>query len=74
MALIDSIFQAQVEQMTTHAQANMVKQIAIARQKAEEKLAAAEARRNRKDERTAAQAEYIRQTGRIPSFPFFCCG
>ncbi|PSR98709.1 Homoserine O-succinyltransferase [Actinidia chinensis var. chinensis] len=66
--------EAQAEQMTTHAQANVVKQIAMARQKAEEKLAAAEARRNRKDERTAAQAEYIRQTGRIPSSPFFCCG
>ncbi|PSS04919.1 Serine/arginine-rich splicing factor like [Actinidia chinensis var. chinensis] len=66
--------EAQVEQMTTHAQANMVKQIAMARKKAEEKRAAAEAIRNRKAEKTAAQANYIRQTGRIPSSPFFCCG
>ncbi|KAL7211369.1 hypothetical protein ACSBR2_014278 [Camellia fascicularis] len=66
--------EAQVEQMRTHAQAKMVQKIAMARQKSEEKRAAAEARRNRQAERAAAQAEYIRQTGQIPSSSFICCG
>ncbi|KAI8000750.1 Remorin 4.1 [Camellia lanceoleosa] len=66
--------EAQVEQMRTHAQAKMVQKIAMARQKSEEKRAAAEARRNRQAERAAAQAEYIRQTGQIPSTSFICCG
>ncbi|XAR72509.1 hypothetical protein NMG60_11019176 [Bertholletia excelsa] len=66
--------EAQVEQMRAHAQAKMVKKIAMARQKSEEKRAAAEARKNRQAEKTAAQAEYIRQTGRIPSAPLMCCG
>ncbi|GMP71768.1 hypothetical protein CsSME_00030053 [Camellia sinensis var. sinensis] len=65
--------EAQVEQMRTHAQAKMVQKIAMARQKSEEKRAAAEARRNRQAERAAAQAEYIRQTGQIPSSSFICC-
>ncbi|KAL0352819.1 UNVERIFIED_CONTAM: hypothetical protein Sangu_0863200 [Sesamum angustifolium] len=66
--------EAQIEQMKAQAQAKMVKKIAMARQKSEEKRAAAEARKNRQAEKTAAQAEYIRQTGRIPSSPFVCCG
>lgn len=67
--------EAQVEQMRAQAQAKMVKKIAMARQRSEEKRAAAEARRNREAERTAAQAEYIRQTGQMPSSsPYICCG
>ncbi|KAL0398299.1 UNVERIFIED_CONTAM: hypothetical protein Sradi_2173200 [Sesamum radiatum] len=66
--------EAQIEQMKAQAQAKMVKKIAMARQKSEEKRAAAEARKNQQAEKTAAQAEYIRQTGRIPSSPFVCCG
>ncbi|KAL0442485.1 UNVERIFIED_CONTAM: hypothetical protein Slati_1971200 [Sesamum latifolium] len=66
--------EAQIEQMKAQAQAKMVKKIAMARQKSEEKRAAAEGRKNRQAEKTAAQAEYIRQTGRIPSSPFVCCG
>lgn len=66
--------EAQVEQMRAHAQAKMVKKIAMARQRAEESRAAAEARKNREAERTAAQADYIRQTGQMPSSPFICCG
>ncbi|KAK9267889.1 hypothetical protein L1049_010326 [Liquidambar formosana] len=66
--------EAQVEQMRAHAQAKMVKKIAMARQRSEEKRAAAEARKNRQAERTASQAEYIRQTGQFPSSPFICCG
>lgn len=67
-------FQAQIEQMRAQAQAKMVKKIAMATQKSEEMRAAAEARKNRQAEKTAANAEYIRQTGRIPSSPFTCCG
>ncbi|KAK3008238.1 hypothetical protein RJ639_015214 [Escallonia herrerae] len=66
--------EAQVEQMRAHAQAKMVKKIAMARQRSEEKRAAAEARKKRQAEVTTAQAEYIRQTGRMPSSSFICCG
>lgn len=60
--------------MRAQAQAKMVKKIAMARQRSEDKRAAAEARKNRDAEKTAAQAEYIRQTGRMPSTHFTCCG
>ncbi|XP_059668740.1 uncharacterized protein LOC132313814 [Cornus florida] len=66
--------EAQVEQMREHAQAKMVKKIAMSRERSEEKRTAAEARRNRHAEKTAAQAEYIRQTGQLPTSPFVCCG
>ncbi|KAI4297285.1 hypothetical protein L6164_037179 [Bauhinia variegata] len=66
--------EAKVDQMRAQAQAKMVKKIAMARQRSEEKRAAAETRRNREAERTTAQAEYIRQTGRMPSSNFVCCG
>ncbi|KAK1557924.1 hypothetical protein Q3G72_034260 [Acer saccharum] len=67
--------EAEVEQMRAQAQAKMVKKIAVARQRSEEKRAVAEARKNRDAERTVAQAEYIRQTGRMPSSSHFtCCG
>ncbi|XVF87107.1 hypothetical protein PTKIN_Ptkin18bG0093300 [Pterospermum kingtungense] len=66
--------EAKVEQMRAQAQAKMAKKIAMARQRSEEKRAAAEARKNRDAERTAAQAEYIRQTGRMPSSHYICCG
>lgn len=60
--------------MKAQAQAKMVKKVALARQKSEEKRARAETHKNRQADKTAAQAEYIRQTGRIPSSPFICCG
>ncbi|XP_024017438.1 remorin 4.1 isoform X2 [Morus notabilis] len=66
--------EAQVEQMRAQAHAKMVKKIAMTRQRSEEKRAAAEARKNRDAERTVAQAEYIRQTGRMPSSQYMCCG
>ncbi|KAK9064315.1 hypothetical protein SSX86_015695 [Deinandra increscens subsp. villosa] len=67
--------EAEVEQKRAHAQAKMLKKIALARQKCEKKMAAAEAQKSRQAERAAAQAEYIRQTGRIPpSSPNSCCG
>lgn len=68
------LFQAEVEQIRAQAQAKMVKKISMSRQRSEEKRAAAEARKSRDAERTAAQAEYIRQTGQIPSSHFTCCG
>lgn len=60
--------------MRAQAQAKMVKKISMARQRGEEKRAAAEARKNVDAEKAAAQAEYIRQTGRLPSTHFTCCG
>ncbi|KAJ7968997.1 Remorin [Quillaja saponaria] len=69
-----SRIEAQVEQMRAQAQAKMVKKIAMARQKSEEKRTAAEARRNREAEKTSVQVEYIRQTGRMPSSHYTCCG
>ncbi|XP_010549532.1 PREDICTED: uncharacterized protein LOC104820668 isoform X2 [Tarenaya hassleriana] len=66
--------EAKVEQMKAQAEAKMVKKIAMARQRSEEKHAAAEARKARDAEMAAAQAEYIRQTGRIPASGYMCCG
>lgn len=66
--------EARVEQMRAQAHAKMVKKIAMTRQRSEEKWAAAEARKNQDAERTAAQAECIRQTGRMPSSNYICCG
>ncbi|XP_043688105.1 uncharacterized protein LOC122639341 isoform X2 [Telopea speciosissima] len=63
----------QAEHRRTHAQEKMMRKISIARQRSEGKRAAAEARRNRQAARTAAQADYIRQTGRIPPSHFICC-
>ncbi|KAK7399963.1 hypothetical protein VNO78_11161 [Psophocarpus tetragonolobus] len=65
--------EAKVEQMKAQTHAKMVKKIAMARQRSEEKRAAAEARKNREAERAAAQAENIRQTGKLPS-NYICCG
>lgn len=66
--------ESKVEQMRAQAHAKIVKKIALARQRSEEKRIAAEARKNREAERTAAQVEYIRQTGRMPSSNYTCCG
>ncbi|CAI9783464.1 unnamed protein product [Fraxinus pennsylvanica] len=65
--------EAKIEQMRAQAQAKMVKKIGMATQKSEEMRAAAEARKNRQAEKTAANVEYIRQTGRIPCSPFSSC-
>lgn len=66
--------EAKVEQIRAQAQAKMIKKIAMAKQRSEEQKAAAEARRNRQAEKVAAQVESIRQTGRLPSASFICCG
>ncbi|GAB4840656.1 hypothetical protein Ancab_021423 [Ancistrocladus abbreviatus] len=66
--------EAKVEQMRASAEVKIRKKIAIAKKKSEEKRAAAKARKSRQAERTAAQVEYIRQTGRMPSSDYICCG
>ncbi|XP_039070739.1 remorin-like [Hibiscus syriacus] len=66
--------EAKVEQMRAQAEAKMVKKIAMAKQRSEEKREAAEARKTRDAERTSAQVEYIRRTGRMPSSHYMCCG
>ncbi|XP_076957079.1 uncharacterized protein LOC143632442 [Bidens hawaiensis] len=67
--------EAEIEQKRAHAEAKMLKKISLARQKSEKKMATAEAQRSKQAARAAAQAEYIRQTGRIPpSSPNSCCG
>lgn len=53
--------------MRARANEKLMKQLATARHKAEEKRAAAEAKKNQQATRTARQAEYIRQTGHIPT-------
>ncbi|GFZ18576.1 remorin family protein [Actinidia rufa] len=58
--------------MRGRAHDKLMNKLAAARYKAEEKRAAAEAKRNRKAAKTEQQAEYIRRTGRIPSSFSFC--
>ncbi|XP_044491048.1 uncharacterized protein LOC123215059 [Mangifera indica] len=59
--------EVQVERMRGRAQDRLMNKLGAARHKAEEKLAEAEANRNRQATKTEQQAEYIRRTGRIPS-------
>ncbi|KFK27495.1 hypothetical protein AALP_AA8G390300 [Arabis alpina] len=67
--------EAKVEQMKAEAEAKIVKKIAMAKQRSEEKRALAEARKARDAEKAVAEAEYIRETGRIPSSSYkICCG
>lgn len=68
------LYQAKVERLRTQSQAKMMKKIAMAREKSEQKRAAAEAQKARDAEKTAAQAEFIRQTGRAPYSDNLCCG
>lgn len=67
-------FQVKVERMRGLAHDKLMNKLAAATHKAEEKRAAAEAKKNRQAAKTEQQAEYIRTTGRIPSwFPCSCC-
>ncbi|XP_021835313.1 uncharacterized protein [Spinacia oleracea] len=66
--------EAKVERLRTHSQVKMMKKIATAKKRSEEKRVAAEAQKKRQAEKTEAQAEYIRQTGRTPSSHYICCG
>lgn len=63
-----------MEQIKAHAQAKMVKKVAMAKQRSEEKRDAAEAKKISQSQKLSAQAEHIRQTGRVPSSPYLCCG
>ncbi|VVA93065.1 unnamed protein product [Arabis nemorensis] len=67
--------EAKVEQMKAEAEAKIVKKIAMAKQRSEEKRALAEARKARDAEKAVSEAEYIRETGRIPNSGYkICCG
>ncbi|KAL4586382.1 hypothetical protein LXL04_011018 [Taraxacum kok-saghyz] len=65
-----------LERMRGGAHDRLMNKLAAARHKAEEKRAAAEAKRNREAVRAEEQAGYIRKTGRIPfwvSCSRWCC-
>ncbi|EFH67123.1 remorin family protein [Arabidopsis lyrata subsp. lyrata] len=69
------VCEAKVEQMKAEAEAKIVKKIAMAKQRSEEKRALAEARKTRDAEKAVAEAQYIRETGRIPASSYkICCG
>lgn len=57
--------------MSAKAQEKLVNKLAAMRHKAEQKRAAAEAKRNREAAKTEDQAEGIRRTGKIPGWS--CC-
>lgn len=66
--------EVKVERIRGHAHEKLMNKLAASRHRAEEKLAAAEAKRNRQAAKTAQRAEYIRQTGHMPSpFSHWCC-
>ncbi|XP_021728006.1 uncharacterized protein LOC110695101 isoform X2 [Chenopodium quinoa] len=67
--------EVEVERMKARAQDKFMNKLATARHKAEEKRAAAEMKMNKQAAKTEQQAEYIRQTGRIPSkfSSWSCC-
>ncbi|XP_022154297.1 uncharacterized protein LOC111021589 isoform X2 [Momordica charantia] len=64
--------EVRIERMRGQAHDRLMNKLAAVRHKAEEKLAAAEAKRNRQAGIAEQKADYIRQTGRIPSL-FSCC-
>ncbi|KAL5721569.1 hypothetical protein ACHQM5_005197 [Ranunculus cassubicifolius] len=65
--------EVEVERMKGKAHEKLMEKLASARHKAEERRAAAEAKRNKQAAKTEQQAEYIRRTGRLPSFSCFKC-
>lgn len=66
--------EVKVEKTRSHAHKTLMNKLAAARQKAEERLAAAEAKRCEKASKSTHRADYIRRTGRLPSSSFFGCG
>ena len=66
-------FQVEVERIRGRAHGKLMNKLAAARLEAQEKRAAAEAKRNRQAAKAEHQADYIRKTGRIPS-SFWCWG
>lgn len=66
--------EVKVERIRGHAHEKLMNKLAAARHRAEERLAAAEAKRSQQAAKTAQRAEYIRQTGHMPSpFSHWCC-
>ncbi|KAI5084014.1 hypothetical protein GOP47_0000183 [Adiantum capillus-veneris] len=74
LSLHSTAIQVKVEKTRAHAHEGLLKKLAAARLKAEERLAAAEARRCEKASKSAQRADYIRRTGRLPSSSLFSCG
>ena len=66
------VFQVEVERMRAKAQDKLMSKLATLQHKADEKHAAAEAKRNRCAAKTEQRAEYIRRTGHVP-YSFSCC-
>ncbi|GAV73228.1 Remorin_C domain-containing protein [Cephalotus follicularis] len=64
--------EVEFERMRGHAQDRLMNKLAAARHKAEEKRSEAEAKRDRQAAKSEQQAQYIRRTGRIPSFRSWC--
>ncbi|GMH06722.1 hypothetical protein Nepgr_008562 [Nepenthes gracilis] len=66
--------EVEVERIRARAQDRLIKNLADARHKAEEKQAAAESRRNKQAAKIEQRAEFIRNTSRIPfKFCFWNC-
>ncbi|KAG9439388.1 hypothetical protein H6P81_019553 [Aristolochia fimbriata] len=65
--------EALVQQRKAQAQERMMNKLASLQQRSEEKRAMAETKRNQQEAKAAQQAEYIRQTGRIPTANIVCC-
>ncbi|KAI4313358.1 hypothetical protein L6164_026344 [Bauhinia variegata] len=67
--------EVEVERIRGRSHDKLMNKLAAARHKAEEKRAAAEAKKNRQAAKTEEQAEYIRRTGRVPPsyLSFSCC-
>ncbi|CAL9079864.1 unnamed protein product [Musa textilis] len=63
--------EVEIERMKALANEKLMNHLAAVRHKAQEKRAAAGARRNQQAAKTAQQAEYIGRTGPVPSS--FCC-
>ncbi|KAI5074405.1 hypothetical protein GOP47_0010366 [Adiantum capillus-veneris] len=63
--------EVKVEKIRMQAHEKLLNKLAAAREKAEERMVAAEMKRCEQAAKTSHQADYIRQTGRLPSF--FSC-
>lgn len=65
--------EVKVERIRGQAHDRLMNKLAALRHKAEERRAAAEAKRSRQAAKTDQQADYIRHTGRIPPSMRCCC-
>jgi septal ring factor EnvC (AmiA/AmiB activator) len=64
--------EVKVERIKGRAQDRLMKKLATIERKAEEKRAAAEAKKDHQAAKTEKQAEQIRRTGKVPSLLFSC--